>query len=170
MTCEFQHDASGSGRSRAVALEADRAVRALRRLYPALARALGPHDVAQLGRELVQSHPFWLGSGIDFATLWPDFLAVSLGDTSGHGLWLCELARFEEALASVESGGGQAPSLRCEHRVDEVHGELLAGGEWQAPRPDRVVFAFEFGRHGARAALRRDPEGFGPPAALPRSA
>ena len=168
---QTEHDPKASRgpaeRARGVSLEADRAERALRRHYPALARALGPRDVARLGRELVHSRPFSLGSGIDFSALWPDFLAASLDDDSRHGPWLCELARFEESLAGVERDGGDAPTLRCEHRVDEVHGELLAGGAWQAPRPAQVVFAFERGRDGVRAALRRDCE---PPAALPRPA
>ena len=154
-------------RARAVALEAGRAERALRRHYPALARALGPHDVARLGRELVHSRPFALGSGIDLAALWPDFLAASLDDDPRHGPWLCELARFEESLSGAGREGGDAPTLRCDHRVDEVHGELLSGGAWQAPRPAEVVFAFERGRAGVRAELRRDCAA---PAAPPRPA
>jgi hypothetical protein len=169
MHAEHPHETRSdpTGRRRAVALEADRAERALRRHYPALARALGPRDVARLGRELVQSRPFSLGSGIDFVALWPDFLAASLDDHTLHGPWLCELARFEESLAGAGRDDGGAPTLRCEHRVDEVHSELLGGGAWLAPRPAQVVFAFERERDGVRAHLRRDCE---PPTALPRSA
>ena len=149
------HAATGApARSRALALEADRAGRALRRLYPALARALGPHDVTRLGRELVHSHPFSVGSGLDFATLWPDFLAVSLEDDVRRGPWLCELARYEEGLAWAALGA-DAPRLACEHRIDELHLELLSGGAWQTPRPSQVVYAFERDRHGTYAAVLR---------------
>ncbi|HVS19691.1 MAG TPA: hypothetical protein VMT18_13890 [Planctomycetota bacterium] len=152
-------------RARALALEADRAERTLRRLYPALARALGPRDVARLGCEMIRSHPFSVGCGVDFAALWPDFLAVGLQDDVRRGVWLWELARYEEALAWA-ARGVDAPRLACEHRVDELHAELLGGGAWQAPRPGRVVFAFERGRHGPRAALLRDFEARTP---LPRA-
>lgn len=143
-----------SGRPRALALEADRAGRSLRRLYPALARALGPADVGRLGRELVHAHPFCVGTGIDFEALWPDFLAVGLEEDVGRGPWLWELARFEEALAWA-ARGVDAPRLACEHRVDELHAELLSGGAWQPPRPARVVYAFESDRSGVRADLLR---------------
>lgn len=151
-------------------LEADRAVRALRRHYPALSRALGPADVERLGRDLLRSHPFAHGTGLDFALLWPDFLAFRLEDDSRHGVWLCELARFEEALALVERQDGDAPPLRCEHRIDEVHGELLAGADWLPPRPAEVLFVFERGRLGPRAVLPRELGYLEPPSLASRSA
>lgn len=156
-------------RRQGASLEADRAVRALRRHYPALCRALGPWDVERLGRELVRCHPFAHGSGLDFALLWPDFLAFCLEDDSRQGTWLCELARYEESLAWAERQDADAPPLRCEYRIDEVHGELLAGGEWHAPRPAEVLFVFERGRWGSRAVLSRELGHLGPATSASRS-
>jgi len=148
---------SGSDASPAhgvLALEADRAGRVLRRLYPALTRALGPNEVARLGHELILSHPFAVGSGLDLAALWPDFLAAELRPAPPESAWLAELARFEESLAWVAQGG-EVARLTCEFRIDEVHAQLLQAGVWDAPRPGRSVFAFDRGAHGPRATESR---------------
>lgn len=146
-------------------MDSDRVERSLRRLYPALARALGPGEVRRLAQELVTSHPFSRGASLNAAVLLPDFLAVSLEDDARHGSWLCELARLEETLACAAQHGCEPPLLSFEHRVDEVHRELLFATHWQPPRPAAVVLAVERGPAGPRCVELPNSS---PPPALPR--
>ena len=132
---------------------------ALRRSYPALTRALGPAGVETLARELVLAHPFFPGSDADLTEILHVFLGAALEDDPERGAWLAELALLEEAFEAVrrarpqahgdELAGGQL--LSFEHRVDELHAALLAGGEWQAPSPQPVLLAVVGGSAGPRS-------------------
>lgn len=146
-------------------MDADRVERSLRRLYPALSRALGPCEVSRLAHDLVASHPFSRGAQLNAALLLPDFLAVNLEDDARHGNWLRELARLEETLACAAKHGCEPPLLNFEHRVDEVHRELLLAATWQPPRPAAVVLAVERGPSGPRCVELTNSS---PPPALPR--